>query len=182
MVLGRDGSHVLRTGLVEGVDPLASFSQNAPRHLLRTDSFPHAPDVLVNSFYDGETEEGCAFEELISFHGGMGGPQTRAFLMHPVDFRLPDEPLVGAEAVNAVLRSCRRRHHVSSISSSAPSSSNSNSTLRSTSSGTRATKRSSPRSMMKSLPLASSSAIERSRAAASSRRSLDFSFSSTRSI
>ena len=25
-----------------------------------------------------QLDEGCAFEELISFHGGMGGPQTRA--------------------------------------------------------------------------------------------------------
>ena len=37
----------------------------------------------MNSFYDRQLEEGCAFEELISFHGGMGGPQTRPFLLYP---------------------------------------------------------------------------------------------------
>jgi hypothetical protein len=48
-------------------------------------------------------EEGCAFEELISFHGGLGGPQTRPFLLHPAELPVPAEPLVGAAAVNAVL-------------------------------------------------------------------------------
>ena len=28
-------------------------------------------------------DEGCAFEELISFHGGLGGLQTRPFILHP---------------------------------------------------------------------------------------------------
>ena len=68
---------------VEGEDPLAPFSPNAPRHLLRTDGFAHVADIMVGSFYDPELEEGCAFEELISFHGGLGGPQTRPFILHP---------------------------------------------------------------------------------------------------
>ncbi len=38
---------------------------------------------MVGSFYDDDLEEGCAFEELISFHGGLGGPQTRPFILHP---------------------------------------------------------------------------------------------------
>ena len=55
------------------------------------------PDLLVGSFYDSALDEGCAFEELISFHGGLGGPQTRPFLLHPADLPLPAEPIVGAE-------------------------------------------------------------------------------------
>ena len=35
---------------------------------------------MVGSFYDPTLDEGCAFEELISFHGGLGGPQTRGEL------------------------------------------------------------------------------------------------------
>ena len=46
---------------------------------------------MVGSFYDPDLEEGCAFEELISFHGGIGGPQTRAFILHPVGLPVPDE-------------------------------------------------------------------------------------------
>ena len=38
---------------------------------------------MVGSFYDPELDEGCAFEELISFHGGLGGPQTRPFVLFP---------------------------------------------------------------------------------------------------
>ncbi len=87
-----------REGTVEGDDPLASFAPNAPRHLLRTDGFAHVADIMVGSFYDPDLEEGCAFEELISFHGGIGGPQTRPFILHPADFPLPDGEIVGAEA------------------------------------------------------------------------------------
>jgi uncharacterized membrane protein YvlD (DUF360 family) len=107
VVLGAAGSQRLRDGHVDGVDPLAPFPPNAGRHLLRADSFAHAPDLLVNSFYDAVTEEGCAFEELISFHGGLGGLQTRPFLLHPVDLPAPETPLVGAEAINELLLSWR---------------------------------------------------------------------------
>ena len=62
---------------------------------------------MVNSFYDPELDEGCAFEELISFHGGMGGPQTEPFLLPPRRFPLPDEPIVGAEALHRVLKGWR---------------------------------------------------------------------------
>ena len=109
LALGAGGSHRLRDGRVDGDDPLAPFSANARRHLLRGDGFAHAPDILVNSFYDPVTEEGCAFEELISFHGGMGGAQTRPFILHPVALPLPAGPLVGAESVNELLRGWRTR-------------------------------------------------------------------------
>jgi uncharacterized membrane protein YvlD (DUF360 family) len=108
MVLGAGGSHRLRDGVVEGEDPLEGFGPNAARHLLRTDGFAHCPDILVNSFYDPQLQEGCAFEELISFHGGMGGTQTEPFLLHPVTLPVPDEPLVGAAAVHGVLVGWRR--------------------------------------------------------------------------
>jgi len=69
--------------------------------------FEHAPDLLVNSFYDPVLEEGCAFEELISFHGGLGGPQTRPFILHPAHLPVPSEPIVGAAAVHALLTGWR---------------------------------------------------------------------------
>ncbi|HET7759118.1 MAG TPA: hypothetical protein VFK62_04295, partial [Gaiellaceae bacterium] len=103
VVLGPNGTRHLDDGRLEGDDPLAPFAPNAARHLARADGFAHAADILVGSFYDPQLQEGCAFEELISFHGGLGGPQTRAFLLHPAHLPLPDEPLVGAAAVNAVL-------------------------------------------------------------------------------
>ena len=109
LALGAHGTHYLADGRVEGEDPLASFSPNAPQHLLRTDGFEHVADIMVGSFYDPALDEGCAFEELISFHGGIGGEQTRPFLLAPVELPLPDEPIVGAAAVHGVLSGWRRR-------------------------------------------------------------------------
>ena len=84
VALGARGARYLAEDRVEGEDPLAAFSPTAPGHLLRTDGFAHVADIMVGSFYDPELDEGCAFEELISFHGGIGGPQTRPFILHPV--------------------------------------------------------------------------------------------------
>jgi uncharacterized membrane protein YvlD (DUF360 family) len=108
VALGAGGTNYLAEGRVEGEDPLAGFSATAARHLLRTDSFAHVADIMVNSFYDEQLDEGCAFEELISFHGGMGGPQTRPFLLHPVGLPLIDGPIIGAEAAHDVLAGWRR--------------------------------------------------------------------------
>jgi uncharacterized membrane protein YvlD (DUF360 family) len=107
LAIGARGRHHLADSEVEGEDPLAHFSPNAPRHLLRTDGFPHVADIMVGSFYDPDLDEGCAFEELISFHGGLGGPQTEPFILHPEALAMPDEPLVGAASVNALLREWR---------------------------------------------------------------------------
>ena len=108
VVLGPSGTRYLADDRVVGDDPLVHFSPNAASHLRRTDGFEHVADIMVNSFYDPQLEEGCAFEELISFHGGMGGPQTRPFILHPVALPMPDGPIVGAAAVHALLSGWRR--------------------------------------------------------------------------
>ncbi len=107
VALGADGVHYLTEGRVEGEDPLAPFSPTAPRHLLRTDGFQHVADIMVGSFYDPELEEGCAFEELICFHGGIGGLQTRPFILHPAHLDVPAEPIIGAASVHGILASWR---------------------------------------------------------------------------
>jgi uncharacterized membrane protein YvlD (DUF360 family) len=107
VVLGAGGMHRLGDGHVEGDDPLGAFSPNAARHLLRTDGFEHAPDLLLNSFFDPTLEEGCAFEELISFHGGLGGPQTRPFILHPAHLPVGPDGIVGAAAVHELLTGWR---------------------------------------------------------------------------
>jgi uncharacterized membrane protein YvlD (DUF360 family) len=109
VALGARGTHYLADGRIEGEDPLAGFSPNAPAHLLRTDGFEHVADIMVGSFYDPALDEGCAFEELISFHGGIGGPQTQPFLLAPSRLPLPDEAIVGAAAVHGVLRGWRQQ-------------------------------------------------------------------------
>ena len=108
VVLGAGGERRLADGSLEGEDPLANFSPTAAQHLLRTDGFEHVADIMVGSFYDPELDEGCAFEELISFHGGLGGPQTRPFILHPERLKTPDEPIMGAAAVHGLLTAWRR--------------------------------------------------------------------------
>ena len=108
VALGANGTHYLAQGRVEGEDPLAHFSPHAPQHLLRTDGFEHVGDIMVGSFYDPNLDEGCAFEELISFHGGIGGLQTRPFILHPTHLEVPDGPILGAASVHGILAGWRQ--------------------------------------------------------------------------
>ena len=111
VALGARGANYLAEGRIEGEDPLAAFSPTAAQHLLRTDGFAHVADIMVGSFYDPELDEGCAFEELISFHGGLGGLQTRPFILHPPGLPLREGPIIGAAAVHEVLSEWRRMLH-----------------------------------------------------------------------
>jgi uncharacterized membrane protein YvlD (DUF360 family) len=105
VVIGGNGRHYLTEGRVEGEDPLANFGPRAAQHLIREDTFPNCPDILVNSFYHPETNEVAAYEELIGCHGGMGGYQTQPFILHPAELSLNgDEPLVGAAAVHHLMK------------------------------------------------------------------------------
>jgi uncharacterized membrane protein YvlD (DUF360 family) len=108
VVLGARGTRYLADDSVEGEDPLAPFAPSAADHLRRTDGFKNVADIMVNSFYDPEREQACAFEELISFHGGLGGPQTQAFILYPVELPAPAEPIRGAAAVYEILVGWRR--------------------------------------------------------------------------
>ncbi len=100
VVFGPDGVHHLVDGRIEGTDPLAVFGPNTADHLRRTSSFDNCPDLLINSFYDPDTEEGTAFEGLIGFHGGLGGRQCHPFILAPANLAPPAEPLVGARSVH----------------------------------------------------------------------------------
>lgn len=108
VVLGpRGGAHHLDSGLVVGEDPLAPFGPGAADAVRRTDGFPHVADIMINSACDPETGEVHAFEEQIGSHGGLGGPQSRAFLLWPEELTPPvgeGAELVGAERVHRVFR------------------------------------------------------------------------------
>ena len=115
VALGDGGARYLLDDRVEGNDPLCGFSENAPQHLVRSIGFEDAPDLFVNSFYDEQVDEGCAFEELISFHGGLGGSQTRAFILAPTTLPLPAKPIVGAAQVHVVLAGWRKLLNVGPV-------------------------------------------------------------------
>lgn len=103
MVIGAEGIYYLNTNRIEGKNPLENFGKNAAMHLKRHNKFKHMPDILVNSFYNPETEEICAFEELIGSHGGLGGSQTRPFILYPSNWEDPGE-LIGAKSIYDFLK------------------------------------------------------------------------------
>ncbi len=104
LAIGGTGIRYLVDDRVEGEDPLAAFGPNCADHLRRTSSFVNAPDILVNSFFDPHADEGAAFEELIGFHGGLGGEQSMPFILHPSVFPMPDGPIVGAATVHHLFK------------------------------------------------------------------------------
>ena len=87
VVLGPKGVRYLDAGdgpdAVEGEDPTLLFGPHTADSLRREDAMLHAPDILALSQYDPELGEVAAFEELIGSHGGLGGFQTRPFILHP---------------------------------------------------------------------------------------------------
>lgn len=59
---------------------------------------------LMNSAYDPGANEAHAFEELVRFHGGLGGWRARSFILFPKELPFPTEPVVEAESLHAVLK------------------------------------------------------------------------------
>lgn len=96
---------------VEGSDPLTGFGPRAEQDLARAARLPRTGDLMVLS---SVTPEGHvhAFEGQVGSHGGLGGPQSWPFLLHPSEWEVDDDVreevagrrvLVGAEAVHAHL-------------------------------------------------------------------------------
>ena len=104
LVIGHNGVVNLDDGEVEGEDPMAPFGPNTLLSMRREDEMEHAPDLLLISEYNPALGEVAAFEELIGSHGGLGGPQTEPFILHPVDWTLDEEVPLGAPAVYRNLR------------------------------------------------------------------------------
>ena len=104
LAIGKKGIYYLDTGEIEGENPLEGFGENIARHLKRNSSFKYTPDILVNSFYDEENDEVCAFEELVGSHGGAGGIQSKPFIIYPSDWNIGDEELIGAESIYRILK------------------------------------------------------------------------------
>jgi len=109
IVIGKSGVHYLKDDVVEGVDPLAVFGPNAALHLRRESSFSNCPDIVVNTHYDPATQELAGFENQVSHHGGLGGPQNHPFILRPVKLPYDGSPIVGAESVHHLLRAWREQ-------------------------------------------------------------------------
>ncbi len=104
VVFGPNGTRFLDQDKVEGEDPTTVFGPHTVMSLKRGDAMVHAPDLLLISQYDPVLGEVAAFEELIGSHGGLGGPQTEPFILHPVEWELDEEVPLGAPAIYRNIR------------------------------------------------------------------------------
>ena len=104
LAIGKNGTYYLDSNEIDGENPLEGFGDNIVRHLKRTSSFEHTPDILVNSFYDKDADEVCAFEELVGSHGGVGGDQSKPFILYPSSWNVSDEDIIGAENIYKLLK------------------------------------------------------------------------------
>jgi hypothetical protein len=104
IVLGPTGSLDLATGEVIGDDPLEPFGARARQQVAEVDGYSTVADLMVNSRYDPELQEVAAFEEQVSSHGGLGGPQTHPFLLYPTELTPPAEPIFTSPAMHRVLK------------------------------------------------------------------------------
>ncbi|MGV9322213.1 phage holin family protein [Streptomyces sp. NPDC003660] len=107
VVLGPCGTEIPLAELDERPGPLARFGPGAADAVRRAHAFPHTADIMVNSWHDPASGHVHAFEEQIGSHGGLGGAQSRPFLLSPLTLSVPEEDgeaLSGAERVHDVLR------------------------------------------------------------------------------
>ena len=104
VVLGNRGSLDLATGVVTGENPLEPFGPRARQQVTEVDSYATAADLMVNSRYNVALQEVSAFEEQVSSHGGLGGPQTHPFLLYPAGLTAPALPIFSSPAVHKILK------------------------------------------------------------------------------
>ena len=91
-----------------GEEVVVEDADVAARDLARAARLPHTGDLLlVSAVDDGRV---LAFENQVGSHGGLGGDQNRAVLLHPTSLVREDAtPLVGADAVFHQLVAWQRR-------------------------------------------------------------------------
>jgi hypothetical protein len=103
VAFGGGGRHRLCDGRVDGVDPLLPYGPYARGDLLRHQETANVGDLVLISAVDPVTNEVSAFEELVGSHGGLGGWQTEAMLVHPAEWPVAHGDLNGPDAVHEQL-------------------------------------------------------------------------------
>ena len=89
----------------EGEDPVATYGRLAAADLAALDRRDHVGDLVLLGAMDRSLGEVVAFEELVGSHGGLGGWQTEALLIHPASWQVdPGHPLTGTQVHDALLR------------------------------------------------------------------------------
>ncbi len=99
VALGKAGQALLTPhgAEVEGENPLALADEpDIAAHQLRDlASFPHSGDLIL---FGGWHRPGVlvSFEDQVSTHGGIGGPQDYPFILYPSTYSIPTEDIANA--------------------------------------------------------------------------------------
>lgn len=108
VVTGGSGWREIIAGVAqngEGADPLAVFGPGAADDIAGLDLRQHVGDLVVLGRFDPTLGEVVAFEELVGSHGGLGGGQTEALLIHPSSWSISDgTPLTGTDVHETLIR------------------------------------------------------------------------------
>ena len=102
LCITKNGTLWLKKNKFKGENPLADYQPLDRESLLRLVSMKTAPDIVVISSYDKDTGEVYAFEELVGSHGGLGGWQTEAILLHPNHLKIPEKLLTEGQIFGPV--------------------------------------------------------------------------------
>jgi uncharacterized membrane protein YvlD (DUF360 family) len=105
ILLSNHGAMHLPDGRIEGVNPLLPYGDNETIRdsLLQLGEYPDSGDVILfgAALADGAV---VSFESQIGTHGGIGGEQTEAFLMHPAGTAWPRGGIKGPEDMHVFLK------------------------------------------------------------------------------
>jgi uncharacterized membrane protein YvlD (DUF360 family) len=108
LMMGKEGMRRLRAGDVEGIDPLVPYADGdtidvLAKTLADLAGYPNAGDLIVNGrlHKDGSV---VSFEDQRGTHGGLGGEQTRAFVIYPRRLRQREEGVQNLEGIHAFLK------------------------------------------------------------------------------
>ena len=100
---------LIKNEVISGENPLLQYQELDRLSLIKLAKMDKSADITVISSFDETTGEVHAFEELVGNHGGLGGWQTEAILLHPGHLKIHDKHLengviFGAESVHKIFK------------------------------------------------------------------------------
>jgi uncharacterized membrane protein YvlD (DUF360 family) len=107
VALCSDGVRNLITGEIgEQNDPLDRFEDKTrwAAELAQLMSYPDCGDLVINGAWLADRQRIVVMEEQISSHGGLGGNQTKPFIMLPAGWTVTDLDLDSPESLHMLLK------------------------------------------------------------------------------
>ena len=92
-----------------GTYPLAAYGRRAAADLVALSARADVGDVILLGAHDESLGEVAAFEELVGSHGGLGGWQNTAFVLHPSGWHVPSDALTGVGLHRLLVRRLLQR-------------------------------------------------------------------------